>query len=84
MTPDLSQRAKGVMGPIDGPVHWQPTRYVQSTIPIYLQNLNFFNVENEVVFHYLTLFCKFAPLPPPSSLFFNPIENTVSLVYRVM
>ena len=52
MTQNLSQQAKGVMSPIDGPVHRQATRYIYATIPKYLQNPIFFNVEDEEFFHY--------------------------------
>ena len=47
MKPNLSRQAKGVMGPFDGPVHRQATRYVWATIP----KPDFFNVGDEEVFH---------------------------------
>ena len=50
MTPNLCQQAKDVMSAVnDGQVYRLAT---SATIPKYLQNLNFFNMSDEVVFHY--------------------------------
>ena len=60
MTQNLSQQAKGMMSPIDGPVHRQPGRLrAKSGLPLhkYLQNLFFFlNVEDEEVFHHYSIY----------------------------